>query len=122
VKRNLPTLTASASEAAKLLWESIRDKQVVVWVDNFYRRRHGTDPQKDDLSLNVSVMTMMVTIDLRPYPGHPPLRDIVQSIPGLSTRVTGLVSDILKGVESVVAEPLQCSWIRVPLDIQLDSC
>ena len=100
------------------MWEAIDDTQVVVWLDNFYRRRHGTDPQQDDLLLNVSVLTILATVDLIPFPGHPPLQDVAAGLPRLASRISGMVTEILHGVSRVTEQPLQASWIRVPLDIR----
>ena len=72
MQRNRAPIAEGATKAAKELWEDGKDQQVVVWIDNFYRRRHCTDPVQDDLSLSVSVMAVMKTVNLRPFPGYPP--------------------------------------------------
>ena len=115
-------MVSKAGQAATSLWEQCEDQQVVEWVDNFYRRRHGTDPQVDDLSLNISVMTLMtVPINLRPFPGHPPLREVVDSIDSLAATLAGMKAEVMKGIACVTDEPMQAAWIRVPLDIQRES-
>jgi hypothetical protein len=42
VARSLPSMKDASSEAASKLWKSVRDQQVVLWLDNWYRKRFGT--------------------------------------------------------------------------------
>ena len=115
---NRKPLTEVAGDVARTLWEGCKDRQVVVWLDNFYRRRHCTDPGQDDLSLNSSVLAVMKTINFRPFPGHPHQRDVVEGIPTLANSLWSLQMELTRGIGIVNAQPMQSSWIRVPLDIQ----
>ena len=94
------------------------DRQVVVWLDNWYRKRFGTDPQTTDMSLNVSVLAVLHVTELPVFPGHPPLCAMVDGVPKLSVSLVEVLRRINHGVAAVNDPPLQREWIRVPLDVQ----
>jgi hypothetical protein len=106
----------AACAAAKELWESTKDHQLVVWLDNWYRRRYGTDPQ-GDMSLNVSALAVLHITEIPVFPGHLSLRSLVDAVPQRVAALLRAYGRMHAGVAAVNAEPLQPAWLRVPLDV-----
>ncbi len=100
------------------LWDSMKDRQVVVWLDNWYRRRFGTDPDHNDMSLNVSAMAVLHITDIPMFPGYLSLEDVLKELPDVVVKLMGAVPRLHQGVARVVAEDMRREWIRVPLDVQ----
>ena len=73
VSKQVENVRADACHAASQLWDVCCDRQSVVWLDNWYRRRFGTNPDGDDQSLNVSALAILHVPELDPFPGHPSL-------------------------------------------------
>ena len=118
MQRSLQPLAAAASSSARALWDMCHHQQIVIWLDNFYRGRHGTDPLQTDLSLNSSVMTVMPIVDMPPYPCHMELSEVIANIPALVNTIINMQAALARGINLVNSEPMQPAWIRVPLDIQ----
>ena len=59
VKVATPCLADRGDAAAELVWETIRNCDTVLWVDNWYVKRYGTDPIRGNLSLNVTAMAVL---------------------------------------------------------------
>ena len=70
VSKNLLLLKSASNAAACRLWDSVEDQQVVVWLDNWYRKRFGCDPSNNDMSLNVSAMAILHITDIHVLPGY----------------------------------------------------
>ena len=117
VHKNVQNLEVAATQAAKKLWESCQDQQVVVWLDNWYRKRFGTDPRQTDMSMNVSVLAILHIPDVRVFLGHKSLDEILTTIPSKVQELSRVASRLLSGVALIVEDDLQHNWIRVPLDI-----
>lgn len=117
MRKNVENLEDSACQAARKLWDSCSDHQVVVWLDNWYRKRFGTDPRQTDMSLNVSTLAILHIPEIPQFYGHKSLREIVQSIPTLAQELSRVAARMVSGVSIITAEDVQPDWIRVPLDI-----
>lgn len=118
VAATVPVLAEEANAAAYKLWQSCANKQIIVWLDNWYRKRFGSDPLSNDMSLNLSVLAVLHTTDLPLFPGHLRFRQILEEVPALATRLVETFARVLKGVKIILQEDLQPQWIRVPLDVQ----
>ena len=118
VQPRVPQLREEACAAAGRLWELCDRRQVVVWLDNWYRKRFGTDPITNDLSLNVSVLAVLHTTALPQFPGQLSAVDVLSGLPAVAQRLLETHTEIRRGVRCVNEEALQPEWIRVPLDIQ----
>jgi hypothetical protein len=118
VAKKVPHLATQADEAAASLWSSCDDQQIVVWLDNWYRKRFTTDPRNNDMSLNVSVVAVLHIPEIPMFPGYKSLRDLVTGIPVVLHQLLKVAARINIGVQSVVEEDLDVGFIRVPLDVQ----
>ena len=96
----------------------MRGCQVVVWLDNWYKRSYGTTPGQTDKSLNVSVMGVLHTEALSPFPGYPQLQALFASLPSVVRRLQAAYARVHDGAALVASEEVDPTWIRVPLDIQ----
>ena len=92
-------------------------KQLVVWLDNWYRKRFGTDPVTNDLSLNVSVMAILHTTALPRFPGHLKVSELFTGLSGVVQVLLNAFPAVRKSVSIVLEQDLQPEWIRVPLDV-----
>jgi hypothetical protein len=110
-------LATEAAEAARTLWASCKDQQVVVWLDNWYRKRFSTDPRNNDMSLNVSVTAVLHISEIPMFQGYKSLRDLVTGIPVLVQQLMKVAARVIGGVQLVVEEDLHPECIRVPLDV-----
>jgi hypothetical protein len=117
VSKQVENVRADACHAASQLWDVCCDRQSVVWLDNWYRRRFGTNPDGDDQSLNVSALAILHVPELDPFPGHPSLKELVSGVPAAAAALLRAIVRVQSGVASVNAEPLQPAWVRVPLDV-----
>ena len=93
-------------------------RQVVVWLDNWYRKRYGSDPLSNDMSLNLSVMAVLHTTALPTFPGHLMLNQLFDGVCGVVQVLLDAFPAIRRGVAVVNEKDLQPEWIRVPLDVQ----
>jgi hypothetical protein len=89
-----------------------------VWLDNWYRKRFGSDPLSNDMSLNVSVLAVLHTTALPQFPGQLSLNDLVARLPRTAGDMLHVFTEIRRGVQIVTAQELKPEWVRVPLDIQ----
>ena len=131
VQSNLPTLTEEAREAATQLWGALRGQQAVLWLDNWYWERYGTDPTHTNQSLNVSALAVLLLTQptdapaqstrsqrFTPFPGHRALASLITSVDWTAAVVVSDLSSLQHKVHGLVHQfPLQPSMVRVPLDI-----
>ena len=117
VSSSAPRLSTQANECAQRLWESCRGVQVIVWVDNWFRKRFGTNPRQSDMCLNVSVVTVLHIPKIPIVPGYMTLGEVVLALPNCAIQLTKVPSRVLQGVSSVLEVDMEPEWIRVPLDI-----
>ena len=118
VAGNVPHLRTQAGEAALKLWQSCEDRQVVVWLNNWYRKRFGSDPVSNDMSLNLSVLALLHTTKLPNFPGHLSLSDVMVNATLVVRRLMNTFERIRDGVRAVNESDMQPQNIRVPLDVQ----
>lgn len=115
--KKVENLEVAASQSARRLWDSCEDHQVLVWLDNWYRKRFGTDPQQTDMSLNVSVLAILHIPEVPVFPGHKSLGEILVALPQLAQDLSRVAARLCAGVTIIVEEDLDHTQIRVPLDI-----
>lgn len=118
VASQVPNLRTAANEAAKRLWDLSNKNQAVVWLDNWYRKRFGSDPLSTDMSLNVSVLAVLHTTVMPMFPGQLRFSDLTSGVSAVVASLLKVLPEIRRGVKIVLAEDLRPEWIRVPLDIQ----
>ncbi len=117
VSKKVPHLATAAAESAKRLWDSCDDRQVIVWLDNWYRKRFGSDPRHNDMSLNVSVVAVLHISSIPLFPGYFKLQEIVSRISVQANQLSRVASRIHFGVASINSDDLEYDSIRVPLDV-----
>ena len=71
-------------------------------------------------SLNVSALAFLPIVSIDPFPGHIKLGLMIRQVTLLMPSLSRSVRQLVKQVEGTVAEEIQRSWIRVPLDFQRD--
>jgi hypothetical protein len=120
VHKNVANLENAAIQAARKIWDSCEDRQIIVWLDNWYRKRFGTDPRQTDMSLNVSVLAVLHIPEIPIFPGFKSLGEILSGIPGVSQELSRVAARLCSGVTAIAEEDLGPSLIRVPLDIHRD--
>ena len=118
VAQNLPSLETEALTALRKLWDSMADQQVVMWLDNWYRRRFGSDPDHNDMSLNVSAMAVLHITNIPVFPGYLSLEDVVKTLPVVVAKLMDAVPCLHRRVVTIVEEDMRQEWIRVLLDVQ----
>ena len=118
VKKTVPSLRSASTSAVQELWSSIKDRQVVVWLDNWYRKRFSCDPVNNDMSLNVSAMALLHITEIPMFPGYPSFGDVVNGISSVALLIRDAGPRVHAGVEFLLENDLQRDWIRVPLDVQ----
>ena len=117
MSKKVPHLATAAAEAASRLWDSCDDSQVIVWLDNWYRKRFSSDPRHNDMSLNVSVMAVLHITDIPVFAGYFSLKEIASRIGTISVNLAKVAARVHSGVNLVNEDDLKCEWIRVPLDV-----
>ena len=91
---------------------------MIVWLDNWYRKRFGSDPLTNDMSLNVSVLAVLHVPEIRLFKGHMSFPELVNATASVARQLVAALPRLRDGIGVVNAEPLQPEWIRVPLDVQ----
>ena len=130
VKRSRTTLKESATAASKATLDAAKDAQLVMWMDNLYFQRYGTDPSDDVLSQNVTAMAV-INLDevtgLRvatrrtrfpDFEGHPDILQLVQQVDHVVTQVRLAEGEMQNRLLRLSTQAIRRKDIRVPLDIQ----
>ena len=73
-------MRSQSDRAAAHLWDSIKNRATVMWMDNWYDAQFTVHPTHADLSKNITVIALLHVIDVRPFTGHRTLDDLVQNI------------------------------------------
>ena len=104
------------------VWEAMRGKQCVLWMDNFYKMCFGVNPGVTDCSVNATAMAVMLNVrPLGAFRGYGSHADVVRRLPLLvrdlvsaDHRLRCMVRNFFGGIES--------DAIRVPLDVPRGRC
>jgi hypothetical protein len=123
------TLKQRATAQAASIMRQTKDAQLVLWMDNHYLERFGTDPGADVLSQNVTAMAVLVVDRLTGsrstravrwarYPGHPEIGDLVDALPGVLDDLARELPAFIRCAGAVAACNLSRKELRVPLDVQ----
>ena len=111
------TVAERASSNTNRLLDDMKDRQCVMWVDNFYKMRFGINPGQSDHSVNATAMTIMLNVRvLGRFTMYPSLTEV-------HNRLGVLVRDIVRADTELVKFVRSCfggitdDAIRVPLDI-----
>ena len=99
------------------LWSYIDDHQVVVWLDNWYKRRFGTDPTGAVHCLNVSAMALLRIPDIPIFEGYWSLTEVIRNVGNVARLLGAAVTRLHEGSTFISSEDLQPQSIRVPLDV-----
>jgi len=115
-RRERRSFHVRAVEAFKELWDGMQGRSVVMWMDNFYLRRWGTDPLRENLSVNTSVSAVLHVPTLLPFGGQPPIGRLEEGC-RVACRVimeahAGLMREL-----SVLCQSVTRLTMRVPLDV-----
>ena len=124
------SLATTAGAAARDVWNAVRGRQCVVWMDNFVRLRWGTDPTRPSYTQNLTALAVLVLDDLDTrdvrtraatvpwFPGHPELRDVLSHLPWASALCCTAADKLHRVVAALNRTTIDHSSVRVPLDVQ----
>ena len=131
VQVEMATLAEQATVAAEELWESVRGKQCLIWIDNWYCERYGTNPDRSNLSTDLTALAVLIlssTADtpaartrshtLPDFRGHVSLHHMTLRVDAVDLDVRDTLRALMRKVEDVLSVALHGSWLRVPLDLQ----
>ena len=96
---------------------SLKQRQVVIWLDNFYKRRFGVNPTHTDRSLNATAMCVLHIPRLGRYRGHMSLKELVSLVKPMASLIRVADKRLSKWITDLVCSPVQYGEIRSPLDI-----
>ena len=130
VQVELPTLYARAQEAIRETWAMLQQGSAVLWIDNWYMERYGSNPEAPDQSLDVTVMAVLpisTTADppalatrshrVPDFPGHVSLLHMVVRLDNEDSSIIQSTRTFLIKVNRLARTPLSGADIRVPLDV-----
>ena len=100
VRHTLPSMRSQSDQAAARLWDSIKNRATVMWMDNWYHAQFTVHPTH-----------------LRPFTGHRTLDDLVQNIDATAQGIRQQCAGFSDAIAAVNAQAVARTWIRVPLDI-----
>ena len=116
------SLHSTAQQCLSTLWDSLRGRQVVLWLDNFYKRRFGVNPTMTDASLNATAVAVLInTPALGPFRGHPTLASILDRLPLVVSQVITADKELIAFVRGSQTG-IDADAIRVPLDVTRGRC
>ena len=127
---NVPTLDVEARTAARALWDALHNQEAVLWVDNWYWERFGTDPQQPMLSQSLTAFGLLLLSSTSDAPAQatrshrfPPVWDHL-TLHQLTLRVASVprqlqesTTRLLDRVGRINQFGVTRSCIRVPLDV-----
>lgn len=126
----IPSLREDADMAAARLWESFPGRQAILWMDNDYRERWGTDPARLNLSLNITAMCVLfLDMDspgptttrssrIPDFPGHLTTSRVVWRVRDVAALLVEGLAALHHNVRELNAMALGADTIRVPLDVK----
>ena len=88
------TIQERAATVAKILWQSIANVQVIVWLDNLNKQRFGPNNFKPDKSLDTSLDVLAIlhtTTRLPLFGGQPTILNLADNVDGVAA---GLVAQL----------------------------
>ena len=91
---------------------------MILWFDNWYWERLSSDPGNPVRSLNISAIAVLHIPDIPPFPGHRAYEEISLGLDSLISELHKEVKMIINRCVGIIAEPIDDTWIRVPLDFQ----
>ena len=94
---------------------------MLVWFDNWYWERYSSDPGTPVRSLNISAVAVLHIPDLRPFPGHRSYQDMHRGVADMVRFLRSELGTIVSKCEGIIAEPIDETWIRVPLDFNREN-
>ena len=116
-ERHRFSIAALGKAAWQDLWHRMQGKQVVLWVDNYYRKRYTTNPEHSNVSLNCTVMaTLFIPQDILPPSVHMTSSDLLLRARVVLSQLRSEVDLFRDDVEVVLSRVPGPRDIRVPLD------
>jgi len=124
------TLKERATRAIQAITGEIAGAQLVLWMDNHYLQRFGTDPGDGDRSTNVTAMAVLVVDRLVTgpratrsvhWPGFPGQLELKGLVSNLGEQLDGLASELpalMRSVDQTGSLNLGRAEVRVPLDVR----
>ena len=130
VVAELPPLRSQAASAARLLWNSLVGRDVVLWLDNWYWERFTTDVATPVRSQDVSVLAVLPMLSTAEgpaartrarvwdaFPGHVSLLLMTNRVAIADTFIRRSFGRLCDKSQALVRCNLTGAAIRVPLDI-----
>jgi len=109
------------------LWEHLAGRQFVLWADNWYVRRYGTNPDGGDPSLNVTVMTLLDVsagqaqqtraVQFPSHTGHGGPSRLVMGLEAAVDSLMAAIPRLYAAGGGVTGTCLVGAMVRVPLDL-----
>ena len=100
----------------------MQGRQIVVWVDNFYKRRFGVNPTCTDNSLNGAVLAVLHTVRFGPWQGHPSLGQLLDRVELTAALIRNASKRLAEWVADLQENPPKFGEIRAPLDQNRTQC
>ena len=97
--------------------QSMKRRQVVIWMDNFYKRRYGVNPTCTDRSLNAAAMCVLHIPKLGRFSGHMPLKKLLSKIETTDRLFRAADERLSKWITDLISSPVAYGDIRSPLDM-----
>ena len=111
------TIKRRANERWTKLWASMEGVSVVMWFDNFYKPKYMANPNRENSSLNATVMAVLHTTALPLFPGLPPLAELVRRSRVAADAVCALHASLVDTVHTIQHLHLTRDRFRLPLDV-----
>jgi hypothetical protein len=131
VEVDLPTLASRALEAVSAVMNALPQQQVVLWVDNWFLERYGTNPARPVNSTDVTAMAVLFLSTKEDTPSQATRSHRIPAFPGhltlhrMTIHLDNVAADLWDNLDSLSAKvtelmqfPLEASHIRVPLDVR----
>lgn len=111
------SIRAQANQRIEHIFNSMKRRQIVIWLDNFYKRRFGVNPTVTDRSLNATAMCVLHIPKLGRYRGHMKLDELISLIKPTASLIRAADRRLQTWITDFISSPVQFGEIRAPLDI-----
>ena len=111
------TVHQKAMDNFDVLWETIRDVHVVLWLDNYYRRRFVANPAVGYTALSCSVLSVLHIRRIPMCPAPPTINELLRARGAVAQELGGAARRLVAFVKTLTANTIAPDEIRVPLDL-----
>ena len=115
---NRQTLRQRAEEQRRHVWRKIKDRWVVLWVDNYYRRRFVANPAVGYQAISCSAVAVLYTPRIPMCPLMPSMSDLLRSRRSVADGLLGYIPRLQRMIAGLTCDEVFTDDIRVPLDVR----